>query len=66
MCNSSAVHEGRAEILAVFGERSMIWHQRLGNIREKSLQILHGNGMVEGMSNFSLDFDFWELCVNGK
>ena len=44
----------------------MLWHQRLGHIGEKGLQILHGNGMVEGMSNFSLDFDFYENCVYGK
>ena len=44
----------------------MLWHQRLGNIGEKGLQILHRNGMVEGMSNFSLDFDFCEHCVYGK
>ena len=32
----------------------MLWHQRLGHIGEKVLQLLHGKGMVEGMSNFSL------------
>ena len=44
----------------------MIWHQRLVHIGEKGLRILQGNGMVEGMSNFSLDFDFCEHCVYGK
>jgi hypothetical protein len=44
----------------------MLWHQRLGHIREKGLRLLHGKGMVEGMSNFSLDFDFCEHCVYGK
>ena len=44
----------------------MIWHQMLGNIEEKGLWILHGNGMVECMSNFSLDFDFCEHCLYGK
>ena len=44
----------------------MLWHQRLGYIGENCLWILHGNGMVEGMSNFSLDFDFYENCVYGK
>ena len=38
----------------------------LGHIREKGLLILHGNGMVEGMSIFSLDFDFCENFVYGK
>jgi hypothetical protein len=44
----------------------MLWHQRLGHIGEKGLQLLHGKGMVEGMSNYSLDFDFCEHCVYGK
>jgi hypothetical protein len=44
----------------------MLWDQRLGHIREKGLQILHGKGMVEGMSNFSLDFYFYEHSVYGK
>jgi hypothetical protein len=44
----------------------MLWHQRLGHIGEKGLQLLHDKGMVEGMSNFSLDFDFSEHCVYGK
>jgi len=34
----------------VFGEKTMLWHQRLGHIGEKGLQILYYNGMVEGMS----------------
>ena len=33
---------------------------------EKGLQILHGKGMVEGMSNSSLDFDFCENFVYGQ
>jgi hypothetical protein len=44
----------------------MMWHQRLGHIEEKGLQILHSKGMVEGMYNCSLDFDFCEHCVYGK
>jgi hypothetical protein len=50
----------------VSGEKVMLWHQILGHIREKGLQLLHSKGMVEGMSNFSLDFDFSEHCVYGK
>ena len=57
-CNSSVVLESGAENLVVPGEKTMLWHQRLGHIGEKGLQILHGKGMVEGMSNSSLDFDF--------
>jgi hypothetical protein len=41
----------------------MLWHQRLGHIREKGLRLLCGKGMVEDMSNFSMDFDFCEHCV---
>ena len=40
--------------------------QCLGNIGEKGISILHGKGMVEVMSNRSLDFDFCENCVYGK
>ena len=36
------------------------------HIGEKGLGILHGNGMVEGMSNFSSDFNLCERCVYGK
>ena len=65
-CNSSGVPEGGSENLAVSRENTMLWHQRLGHIGEKVLRILHGNGMVEGMSNSSLDFNFCEHCVYGK
>jgi hypothetical protein len=44
----------------------MLWHQRLGNIREKGFRLLHGKGMVEGMSNCSMDFDLCEHCVYWK
>jgi hypothetical protein len=44
----------------------MLWHQRLGHIGEKGLRTLHGKGMVEGMSNCTLDFYFYEHCIYGK
>jgi hypothetical protein len=44
----------------------MLWHQSLGHIREKGFLLLHGKGMVECMSNLSLDFDLFEHCVYGK
>jgi hypothetical protein len=44
----------------------MMWHQRLGHIREKGLRVLHDKCMVEGMPNCSLDFDLCEHCVYGK
>lgn len=65
-CNSSMVPENGVENLVVSGEKTMLWHQRLGHIGEKGLQILHGKGMVEGMNNSSLDFYFCENCVYGK
>eukprot|EP00253_Pinus_taeda_P035675 PITA_35675 len=64
--NSFVVFESGAENLVVSGEKTMLWHQRLIHIGEKGLRILHGKGMVEGMSNSSLDFDFCENCVYGK
>eukprot|EP00253_Pinus_taeda_P004068 PITA_04068 len=65
-CNSSMVPKNGAENLLVSDEKTMLWHQRLGHIGEKGLRILHGNGMVEGMSNISMDFDFCENYVYGK
>lgn len=61
-CNSSMVPENGVENLVVSGEKTMLWHQRLGHIGEKGLRILHG----KGMNNSSLDFDFCENCVYGK
>jgi hypothetical protein len=43
----------------------MLWHQRLGHIGEKGLRVQQSKCMVEGMSNFSLDFDSCEHCVYG-
>jgi hypothetical protein len=68
-CNSSIVLDiGVEEEITptVSGEKVMLWHQRLGHIREKGLRLLHGKGMVQGMSNFSLDFDFYEHYVYEK
>ena len=44
----------------------MLWHQILGHIEEKGFRALHGKCMVEGMSNYSLDFYLCEHCVYGK
>jgi hypothetical protein len=68
-CNSSIVTkigDEEEKTPRVYGEKVMLWHQRLGHIREKGFQLLHGKGMVEGMSNFSLDFYLCEHCVYGK
>jgi hypothetical protein len=68
-CNSSIVPDIEVEeerTPTVSGENVMLWHQRLGYIGEKGLRLLNGKGMVEGMSNCSLDFDFCEHCLYGK
>eukprot|EP00253_Pinus_taeda_P034149 PITA_34149 len=65
-CNSFVVPKSGAENLVVSREKTMLWHHRLGHIGEKGLLILHGKGMVESMSNRSLDFDFSENFVYGK
>ena len=44
----------------------MLWHQILGHIKEKGLRALQGKCMVEGMSDFTLHFDFYEHCIYGK
>eukprot|EP00253_Pinus_taeda_P020178 PITA_20178 len=46
-CNSSVVPESGAENLVVSREKIIPWHQRIGHIGEKGLQILHGKDMVE-------------------
>ena len=65
-CNKFVVPESGTENLVVSGEKTMLWHQRLRHIGEKGLRIFHGKGMVEGMSNSSMDFDFCENFVYGK
>ena len=41
-CNSFVVPKSGAENIMVSREKTMLWHQRLGHIGEKGLQILHG------------------------
>jgi len=65
-CNSSVVPESGVENLMVSGERTVLWHQKLGHIGEKGLRILYGKCMVKGMSNSSLDFDFREIVYMGS
>jgi hypothetical protein len=68
-CNSSVVleqtnKEDKTNIVPK--KKTMLWHQRLGHIGEKGLRTLHNKGMVEGMSNCTMDFDFREHCIYGK
>ena len=68
-CNSSIVPDIEVEeerTPTVSGEKAMLWHQRLGHIGEKGLRLLHDKGMVEGMSNFTHDFDLCEHFIYGK
>jgi hypothetical protein len=68
-CNSSIVPEIGAEeeiTPTVSGEKVILWHQRLGHIGEKVIRLLHGKGILEGMSNYSLDFDLCEHFLYGK
>ena len=46
--------------------KMVLWHQILGHIGEKGLRALQGQGMVEGMTDYTLDFDFCEHCICGK
>jgi excinuclease UvrABC helicase subunit UvrB len=60
-CNSSIVLDIGVEeerTPTVSREKVMLWHQRMGHIKEKGLRLLNSKGMVEGISNYSLDFDF--------
>ena len=50
----------------VFGGDTMLWHQRLGHIREKGIQSLQDKGMVEGLANFNSDSNLYEHCLYGK
>jgi hypothetical protein len=68
-CNNFVVLEQRNKedkTNIVPGKKTMLWHQRLGHIGEKGLRTLHGKGMVEGMFNCTLDFDFFEHFIYGK
>jgi hypothetical protein len=68
-CNIFVVPEQRNEgdkTNTIPEKKTMLCHQRLEHIGEKGLLTLHGKGMVEGMSNCTLDFDLCEHCIYGK
>ena len=68
-CKNSIVlvskHE-EGKVPNVFGGDTVLWHQRLRHIEEKGLQSLQGKGMVGGMSNCNLYFNFCEHYLYGK
>jgi hypothetical protein len=60
-CNNFVVLEigvEEEENPTVFREKTMLWH-----IGEKGLRLLQDKDMVEGMSNYYLDFYFYEHCI---
>ena len=60
-CNSSIVPDIRVKeerTPTISGEKVMLWHKKLGHIGEKGFQLLHSKGMVEGISNSSIDLYF--------
>jgi hypothetical protein len=68
-CKSSIVPDIGVEeerTPTISGEKVMLWHQRLGHIREKGIRLLHNKGMVEGIPNFSMDFYLCEKFVYVK
>ena len=68
-CNISFVleEEGKDDrTLTASRGNKMLWNQILGHIGEKGLQNLQGKGMVEGMTDCTLDFDFFEHCIYRK
>ena len=68
-CNSFVVpEEGGTDdkTLNASGGKIMLWHQRMRHIEEKGLRALQGKGMVEGMTDCTLDFDLCEHCIHQK
>jgi hypothetical protein len=45
---------------------TMLWHQRMGHIGEKGLQVMHKKGMVEEFPYCNLEVNFCEHCIYGK
>ena len=68
-CNNSVVLEegGKDDkTITAPGGKTMLWHQILVHIGEKGLWALQGKDMVEGMTDYTLDFDFCEHFIYGK
>lgn len=45
---------------------TMLWYQRLDHIHENGPRFLKKKGMVYGLNNFSLLFEFCKHCMYGK
>ena len=64
-CNNFVVlEEGGKEdkTLTTSGGKTMLWHQRLEHIGEKGLRALQGKGMVEGMTDCTLDLIYVNIA----
>lgn len=60
-CNSSTIWDDGDEkdkTSIFYGEKIMLWNQRLVPIGEKGVQELQGEVKVEGMYDFIIDLDF--------
>ena len=53
-------------ILSCIADSTMLLHRPLGHINKKGLRSMHSKGMVEGLPDFSSEFDFCEHCIYGK
>jgi hypothetical protein len=58
--------DNKADLLAVPGATTdpMLWHNRLGHISHKGLQVLASKGLLPKVK--SVETDFCENCVLGK
>lgn len=50
--------------VAIGNENSNMWHQRLGHMSEKGMQLMHSKGKLPGLQ--SIDLDMCEDCILGK
>lgn len=55
-CGSIAVAKSKKDL--------NLWHQRLGHMSSKGLEIIHLNGKLSGLK--STDMDMCEICILGK
>ena len=68
-CNNYVVLEDGGKddkTLTALRGKTMLWHQKMGHIGEKGLRALQGKGMVEGMTDCTIDFDLCEHFIYGN
>jgi hypothetical protein len=59
----SGAEEGKTP---TFSKKRLCYGIKDWGIEEKGLRVLHGKGMVEGVSNLSLDIKIYEHCLYQK